>query len=97
MERGLIVIAVVMLAVFALDRLRHRRALRARDSWHCFKCGVELHAGGTHERIAVAGSGPFTHARACPRCALRDRTIQRVVWALLVALFVATTLVLYLE
>lgn len=96
MSRLLFVIAVVMLAVFLFDRKRHRRALQAQDSWHCFRCGIQLNAGESI-KIAVAGSGPFTHARVCRRCAAKDRTTQWVVWLILAVAFAVTIFIVAIK
>jgi hypothetical protein len=89
------VLVAVVLVVYALDRRNHRRAKDVRTAWNCFRCGVQL---GPMEstKIRVAGSEFGTTARACRRCARRDK---RVFWAgvtIVAVAFAATVLLTFL-
>lgn len=66
--------AAVVAVVYALDRRMHRKAKNVRTSWNCIRCGVLL-GPMESETIRVAGGEFATSARACTRCARRDRRI----------------------
>ena len=72
---ALLALATVAAIIYALDRRIHRRAKNVRSSWNCIRCGIQLMPMESTE-IRVAGGPVFaTSARACHRCARRDKRI----------------------
>jgi hypothetical protein len=82
-------LAAVAAVVYALDRRMHRKAKNVRTSWNCIRCGVLL-GPMESEAIRVAGGEFATSARACARCAKRDRRIWWGTMGLIVLALVAT-------
>lgn len=90
---ALFALAAVAVTVYALDRRVYRRAKDVRTSWQCIRCGIQLRPMESTE-IRVAGGPEFaTAARACQRCAKRNR---RIWWGTMgfVALAFLVTIVL---
>jgi hypothetical protein len=89
------VLVAVLLVVYAFDRRNHRRAKNVRTAWSCFRCGLQLGPMESTE-IRVAGSEFATTARACQRCAIRDKRIWWTGMDIITGTFAATVLVLWL-
>lgn len=89
-------LVAVVLVVYAFDRRNHKRAKDVTTAWNCFRCGVLLGPIESTE-IRVAGSEFATTARACQRCARRDKRMWWAGMAIIGAAFAATALLLWLQ
>lgn len=92
---AIVALVIVAVVVYVLDRRMQRKAKSVRTSWNCIRCGVQLGPMETIMiRVAGGPEGPGTFARACQRCAKRDKRIWWTVMTLIAAGFVATILLL---
>lgn len=99
-EQQIAFVTIVSLAVvvLALDRRMRRKAKNVRTSWNCIRCGIQL-GPMQSEMIRVAGGpeGPGVLARACIRCARREKRVWWTVVALVAVGFLATLMLLKLN
>jgi hypothetical protein len=94
----IVVLVIVAVVVYVFDGRMQRKAKNVRTSWNCIRCGVQLGPmESTMIRVAGGPEGPGTLARACQRCAKRDKHIWWTVMALIAAGFVTTVLLLRLN
>lgn len=92
---ALLALAAVAAVVYALDWRIYRRARNVRTSWMCIRCGIQLMPMESTE-IRVAGGPEFaTSARACHRCARRDKRIWWAVMGFIALSFLATIFLLW--
>jgi hypothetical protein len=78
--------------VYVLDRRMHEKAKDVCTSWNCIRCGVLL-GPMQSEFIRVAGNEIATSARACNRCAKRDRIVW---WGTMAFIMLALATTIYL-